>query len=179
MAKTTSPKTTRTTRTRRANPDDVAFLQMIERCAALWSDSNQLDDKTIPKLRKSGADPAQIAELRARMDKLIHDACALERQIAATKIFTAEGYAAKAKFLAEAAFDAEEARVFAFLLGRDAERIGITAVAPGFIAKPLGRDKSFKGEAKRANYLAAKALRTYRAKRAAAVGAAQAEAATA
>jgi hypothetical protein len=73
MSKTTAKKTT--TRTRRNHPD-AELLDMIKRLDVLWRESKKLD--------VSPRSPT-FEDCMIRQTEVCHEACDLERQIAATR----------------------------------------------------------------------------------------------
>jgi hypothetical protein len=66
----------------------------------------------------------------AQQDKLDDAACDLEWKIAFAEVDSPQGYAAKITAIREANFDNEDLIAIAFMLGRQAERLGIAGGAP-------------------------------------------------
>ena len=94
-----------------ANPD-AALLAAIDDWRQAWSKVRRLDDEA------PGLDVAA--------DKAIR----LERKIARMPAMSAEGYHAKIEVIGKAEFDDEVLLGIMFLLGRDAERLGIADAPP-------------------------------------------------
>jgi hypothetical protein len=121
MAKTTATKTT--THPRRANTDTDLF-DMIKRLDSLWRQNKKLD--------VSPRSPT-YEDSMLRQAEVFNEACDLERQIAATRVHTKKGFAAKCKAIIEVDFSDGDLMMIAVLLGRDAERLGIEEIVPKFI----------------------------------------------
>jgi hypothetical protein len=102
----------RTTEQKDAENLDAALLAAIEECKQFWREIGCLDDE----------DPG----ISVAADKAIR----LERRIARMPAMTAEGYHAKIETIRKAEFDDEILLDIMFLLGRDAERLGITDNPP-------------------------------------------------
>ena len=113
MAKTTAKKTT--THTRRTNTETDLF-DMIKRPDSLWRQNKKLD--------VSPRSPT-YEDSMLRQAEVINEACDLERQIAATRVHTKKGFAAKCRAIIEADFSDGDLMMIAVLLGRDAERLRI------------------------------------------------------
>jgi hypothetical protein len=97
---------------------------MIEQCAALWREAMRLDKATV-EVRRSGGDPAQVKELKARSTQLVREACSLEWKIAFFNVSSRTGYEAKVSAIRLAKFDNVDLVAIAWQLGREAERLGI------------------------------------------------------
>jgi hypothetical protein len=94
-----------------ANPD-AALLAAIEKWRDAWGEVHSLDDE----------DP--------RLDAAAQTAIKLERKIAQMPAMSEEGYRAKVEIVCEAEFDDDLLLGIMFLLGRDAERLGISDGPP-------------------------------------------------
>jgi hypothetical protein len=94
-----------------ANPD-AALLAAIEEWNEAWGDVRSLDDE----------DP--------RLDAAAQKAIKLERKIARMPAMSEAGYHAKVEIIRKAEFDGELLLGIMFLLGRDAERLGIADGPP-------------------------------------------------
>ena len=91
---------------------DTALLAAIEEWKEAWSEVRRLDDEA------PGLDVAAQKAIR------------LERKIARMPAMSTEGYQAKIEVIRKAEFDDEILLGIMFLLGRDAERLGITDDPP-------------------------------------------------
>lgn len=106
------------------NADDAKLFEMIEQCAAVWREAMRLDEATV-KVRRSGGDPAQVKELKARSTQLVREACGLEWKIAFFNVSSRTGYEAKVSAIRLANFDDCDLVAIAWQLGREAEQLGI------------------------------------------------------
>ena len=104
---------------------DAGLLADIRTLARLWRQTGPLD-KLAMKLCRAGK-TAESDEVDARMDRLIRQACDLERRIAITPVFTVAGYNAKVAAIVAAGFDPEDLVEITWQLGQEAARLGITA----------------------------------------------------
>jgi hypothetical protein len=113
------------------NPD-ATLTEIIKRCAAAWRESEKADVEA-GKLRQRGS--KDLADEKWRdQHELSEEACALELRILSTRVRTARGYAAKCRAIAKICCDDIDLIIAAFILGRDAERLGIAEV-PAFIQR--------------------------------------------
>jgi hypothetical protein len=97
--------------TEQPTPND-AFFAAINESKKTWGEVRRLDDED-PKLDVAARSPIK-----------------LERKIARMPAMTAEGYHAKVEVIRKAEFDDEVLPGIMFLLGRDAERLGIADDPP-------------------------------------------------
>jgi hypothetical protein len=109
---------------------DAGLYAAIRDCAALWRQTPALDELAV-KMKRDG-NAVEAAKANARTDEITGQACDLERQIAEMPVATVRGYGTKCDAIDRANFDASDLVAIAFLLGRDAERLGITGL-PAFI----------------------------------------------
>jgi hypothetical protein len=91
---------------------DAELLAAIDEWKKAWREVRRLDDE----------DPA--------LDVAAQKAIKLERKIARMPAMTAEGYRVKVEVIRKAEFDDEVLLGIMFLLGRDAERLGIAEDPP-------------------------------------------------
>jgi hypothetical protein len=91
---------------------DADLLTAIDELKKTWGEVRRLDDE----------DPS--------LDVAAQKAIKLERKIARMPAMTAEGYHAKIEVIGKAEFDDEVLLGIMFLLGRDAERLGIAGDPP-------------------------------------------------
>jgi hypothetical protein len=91
---------------------DADLLTAIDEWKKSWGEVRRLDDE----------DPS--------LDVAAQKAIKLERKIARMPAMTAEGYHAKIEVIGKAEFDDEVLLGIMFLLGRDAERLGIAGDPP-------------------------------------------------
>jgi len=94
-----------------ANPD-AELLAAIEEWKQAWGEVRQLDDEA------PGLDVAARKAIR------------LERKIARMPAMSMEGYHAKIEVIRAAELDDDLLLAIMFLLGRDAERLGVTDAPP-------------------------------------------------
>jgi hypothetical protein len=97
--------------TEQPNPD-IALFAAIDEWKKTWGEVRRLNDE----------DP--------KLDVVARSAIKLERKIARMPAMTAEGFHAKVEVIRKAEFDDEVLLGIMFLLGRDAERLGIADDLP-------------------------------------------------
>jgi hypothetical protein len=100
------------TEQREAADLDAVLFTAISECRQLWREIGRLDDE----------DPS--------VGIIAKKAIRLERKIARMPAMTAGGYHAKIETIRKAEFDDEVLLGIMFLLGRDAERLGIADNQP-------------------------------------------------
>ena len=124
-------KATARSTTLKPNPD-AELIAMIKRCATAWRQSEKADVDTM-RLRHQGGFLA-AEKLRDQEHELSEEACDLEQLIMSREVRTARGFAAKCRAIAKISCDDIDLIIAAFILGRDAERLGIAGV-PAFLQR--------------------------------------------
>jgi hypothetical protein len=112
-----------------SKPDsDAELFDKIKQCAAVWHESAEADESACACA--SRGDDASADTFDDLSEERCDEACELERQIWSTKVKTRAGYEAKLRSIGDAAPDAGDLILLAFMLGRDAERLGVTEAVP-------------------------------------------------
>jgi hypothetical protein len=93
-------------------PTDADLLAAIEEWKQAWGTVRRLNDEDLD------------------LDVAARKAIRLEQKIARMPAMTPEGYHAKVEVIREADFDDDELLGIMFLLGRDAERLGVVDAPP-------------------------------------------------
>ena len=130
--KTQTTRKTQTTKTTN-NPEGELFALLGEHAAARRAVCTAA--VRIDRCRDAG-DLAGMRHHGATSDAFVRKLVELESRIAAAKAFTSAGYNAKSKIIERIDPDDPEFPIYLFLLGADAQRVGI-AELPRFLTKRL------------------------------------------